>query len=166
MAADAALWRGVGGTDGDRGAHGRPRQGSTTSPATGVQVEPNAAQGRAGTVPPSSSRPRLTPSQKGLQATADRDDLLSTPSSPHTAIDMPERSSSTSPSLAQQRARLLSATDKLSDGQRRLEDSHRVALETEGLGAGILRDLRGQRDTLLHTRDNVRLCGVGGRGGS
>lgn len=56
-----------------------------------------------------------------------------------------------------QRSRLLSATDKLSEGQRRLEDSHRVALETEDLGAGILRDLRGQRDQLEHTRDNVRV---------
>jgi vesicle transport through interaction with t-SNAREs protein 1 len=55
-----------------------------------------------------------------------------------------------------QRSRLLSATDKLSEGQRRLEDSHRVALETEDLGAGILRDLRGQRDQLEHTRDSVR----------
>lgn len=66
---------------------------------------------------------------------------------------------SDSPSLAQaqaQRTRLLSATDKLSDGQRRLEDSHRIALETEDLGGDILRDLRGQRDQLEHTRDNVR----------
>lgn len=54
-----------------------------------------------------------------------------------------------------QRSRLLSATDKLSDGQRRLEDSHRVALETEVLGADILTNLRGQRDQLEHTRDTV-----------
>ena len=64
-------------------------------------------------------------------------------------------SRSGSPSFAQAQ-RLLSATDKLADGQRRLEESHRVALETEDLGTGILRDLRGQRETLEHTRDTVR----------
>lgn len=49
----------------------------------------------------------------------------------------------------------MTATDKLTDGQRRLEDSHRVALEAEEVGSGILRDLRGQREQLVHTRDNV-----------
>lgn len=43
----------------------------------------------------------------------------------------------------------------LADGQRRLEDSHRVALETEDLGAGILRDLQGQREQLEGTRGTV-----------
>lgn len=46
-------------------------------------------------------------------------------------------------------------TDQLTEGQRRLEDSHRTVLETEVLGAGILSDLRGQRDQLEHTRDSV-----------
>lgn len=87
-------------------------------------------------------------------ATADRDDLLSTESSPHVTLDMEMDDSAVSSSTAQAQ-RLLSVADQLSDGQRRLEDSHRVALETEDLGAGILRDLRGQRDVLEHTRDNV-----------
>jgi vesicle transport through interaction with t-SNAREs protein 1 len=65
-------------------------------------------------------------------------------------------SPSTSSQSQAQRSRLLSATDKLSEGQQRLEDSHRIALETEELGTGILRDLRSQRDTLEHTRDTVR----------
>lgn len=82
--------------------------------------------------------------------TADRDDLLSTDAQPHTTLDMGDGHDARA-----QAQRLLSVSDKLSDGQRRLEDSHRVALETEDLGAGILRDLRGQRDTLEHTRDNV-----------
>jgi vesicle transport through interaction with t-SNAREs protein 1 len=70
---------------------------------------------------------------------------------------MDDRSESPSFSQAQaQRARLMSATDKLADGQRRLEDSQRIALETEDVGAGILRDLRTQRDTLEHSRDTVR----------
>ncbi|BGP38560.1 t-SNARE VTI1 [Rhodotorula kratochvilovae] len=96
---------------------------------------------------------------KSLASSADRDDLLASSSAPlgaHVAIEMEDRAES--PSLAQaqaQRSRLLSATDKLADGQRRLEESHRMALETEDLGTGILRDLRGQRETLEHTRDTL-----------
>ncbi|CEQ41408.1 SPOSA6832_03112, partial [Sporobolomyces salmonicolor] len=99
---------------------------------------------------------------KSLASTADRDDLLAAPStsSSHVAIEMDDRAESPSSlSLSQaqaQRSQLLSATDKLSDGQRRLEDSHRVALEAEDLGTGILRDLRGQRDVLERTRDHAR----------
>ncbi|GAA5918965.1 hypothetical protein JCM1841_002661 [Sporobolomyces salmonicolor] len=98
---------------------------------------------------------------KSLASTADRDDLLAAPStsSSHVAIEMDDRAESPSSlSLSQaqaQRSQLLSATDKLSDGQRRLEDSHRVALEAEDLGTGILRDLRGQRDVLERTRDHL-----------
>ncbi|GAA6009431.1 hypothetical protein JCM11491_003554 [Sporobolomyces phaffii] len=95
---------------------------------------------------------------KSLQASADRDDLLSRPSASHTAVDMTSRSPSPgaarSPAYAQH-ARLLSATDQLTDGQRRLEESQRIALETEGLGTGILENLRGQRDTLTRTRDTL-----------
>ncbi|GAA5841615.1 hypothetical protein JCM5353_002750, partial [Sporobolomyces roseus] len=95
---------------------------------------------------------------KSAQASADRDDLLSRPSATHTALNMtsrsPSPSSSPSPAYAQQ-TRLLSATDQLTDGQRRLEQSQRVALETEGLGTGILENLRGQRDSLIRTRDTL-----------
>ncbi|GAA5823162.1 hypothetical protein JCM3770_005565 [Rhodotorula araucariae] len=94
-----------------------------------------------------------------LVASANRDDLFATSAAPrgdHVALEMDDRAES--PSLAQsqaQRSRLLSATDQLVDGQRRLEESHRIALETEDLGTGILRDLRGQRETLEHTRDTL-----------
>lgn len=54
-----------------------------------------------------------------------------------------------------QRQRLLQGTATLDDGSRRLEESHRLALETEDLGADILRDLRGQRDQIEHSRDTV-----------
>lgn len=103
---------------------------------------------------------RCLRSQKALASTSDRDDLLSTSDSPHVTLEMDDRSDSPSGiSQAQaQRSQLLSATDKLSDGQRRLEESHRVALETEDLGSGILRDLRGQRETLEHTRNSVSRC--------
>ncbi|GAA6003186.1 v-SNARE domain-containing protein [Rhodotorula paludigena] len=95
---------------------------------------------------------------KSLAAGADRDDLLSVGGASradHTAIEM-GRADSPSFSQAQaQRSQLLSASDKLADGQRRLEESQRLALETEDVGAGILRDLRGQRDVLEHTRDTL-----------
>jgi len=55
----------------------------------------------------------------------------------------------------QQRARLLNGTDKLSDSSRRLEESHRIALETEDLGADILGNLRGQREQIEGTRDRL-----------
>lgn len=54
-----------------------------------------------------------------------------------------------------QRQRLLQGTATLDDGSRRLEDSHRIALETEDLGADILRDLRGQREQIENSRDTV-----------
>lgn len=49
----------------------------------------------------------------------------------------------------------MAGTDKLSDGQRRLEESHRVALETEDLGANILGNLYSQRQQIENTRDTV-----------
>ncbi|KAM0788232.1 hypothetical protein ACM66B_001386 [Microbotryomycetes sp. NB124-2] len=92
-----------------------------------------------------------------VNSSSDRDDLLGS-NNDHTAIEM-DRSDSPNDqegSQAQlQRNRLLSTTDRLSEGQRRLEDSHRVALETEVLGADILNNLRGQRDQLEHTRDTL-----------
>ena len=54
-----------------------------------------------------------------------------------------------------QRERLLQGTTTLDDGSRRLQDSHRIALETEDLGADILRDLRGQREQIENSRDTV-----------
>lgn len=54
-----------------------------------------------------------------------------------------------------QRQRLLQGNQTLSDSTRRLEDSHRVALETEDLGAGILSNLRGQREQIENTRDTL-----------
>lgn len=56
-----------------------------------------------------------------------------------------------------QRQRLLQGTATLDDGSRRLQDSHRIALETEDLGADILRDLRGQREQIENSRDTVSL---------
>ena len=54
------------------------------------------------------------------------------------------------------RSRLLAGTALLEDGSRRLQDSQRIALETEQQGAEILRNLRGQREQIEHARDTVR----------
>ncbi|KAI8384235.1 vesicle transport V-snare protein, variant [Radiomyces spectabilis] len=54
-----------------------------------------------------------------------------------------------------QRQRLLSGTERLGQSSRRLEDSHRLALETEGIGINILGTLRGQRDTMMRARDTL-----------
>jgi vesicle transport through interaction with t-SNAREs protein 1 len=43
----------------------------------------------------------------------------------------------------------------LTSGTKRLDNAHRIALETEDVGADILRNLRGQREQIEHTRDTV-----------
>ena len=53
------------------------------------------------------------------------------------------------------RQRLLSGFDRLEDGNRRLEDSHRVALNTEDVGTEILRNLRQQREQIEGTRSTL-----------
>ncbi|PWN48020.1 V-snare-domain-containing protein [Violaceomyces palustris] len=55
-----------------------------------------------------------------------------------------------------QRQRLLQGTATLEDSSRRLQDSNRLALETEDLGNDILRDLRSQREQIENTRDTLR----------
>ncbi|KAE8227273.1 hypothetical protein CF319_g243 [Tilletia indica] len=55
-----------------------------------------------------------------------------------------------------QRERLLRGTATLEDGSRRLHESQRIALETEEVGAGILRDLRGQREQIENSRNTLR----------
>jgi vesicle transport through interaction with t-SNAREs protein 1 len=54
------------------------------------------------------------------------------------------------------RTRLLAGTTLLEDGTRRLQDSHRIALDTENQGAEILRNLRTQREQIENSRDTVR----------
>jgi vesicle transport through interaction with t-SNAREs protein 1 len=54
------------------------------------------------------------------------------------------------------RARLLAGTTILEDGSRRLQESQRIALETEEQGADILRSLVGQREQIENARNTVR----------
>ncbi|KAG9317579.1 vesicle transport v-SNARE protein N-terminus-domain-containing protein [Chiua virens] len=54
------------------------------------------------------------------------------------------------------RTRLLTGTATLEDGTRRLQDSQRIALETEDQGAEILVNLRAQREQIENARDTLR----------
>ncbi|GLB38074.1 putative vesicle transport v-snare protein vti1 [Lyophyllum shimeji] len=54
------------------------------------------------------------------------------------------------------RARLLSGTQTLEDGSRRLMNTQRIALEAEEQGTDILRTLRGQRETIENARNTLQ----------
>ncbi|KAH9911857.1 vesicle transport v-snare protein vti1 [Fomitopsis serialis] len=54
------------------------------------------------------------------------------------------------------RTRLLAGTTILEDGSRRLQDSQRIALETEEQGTDILRSLRVQREQIENSRDTLQ----------
>ncbi|KAJ3312879.1 hypothetical protein HDU93_004946, partial [Gonapodya sp. JEL0774] len=54
---------------------------------------------------------------------------------------------------ADARTRLLSGTSRLEGASRRLEEAHRIALETESMGVGTLGVLREQREQIVRTRD-------------
>ncbi|PCH32960.1 vesicle transport v-snare protein vti1 [Wolfiporia cocos MD-104 SS10] len=53
------------------------------------------------------------------------------------------------------RTRLLAGTELLENGTRRLEESQRIALETEEQGSDILRSLRVQREQIQNARDTL-----------
>lgn len=88
--------------------------------------------------------------QRDIRNEGQRSDLLSGPGYPS---DDPY---SDDPSSFSSRTRLLQGTETLQDGSRRLDNAQRIALETEDVGADILRNLRGQREQIEHTRDTVR----------
>ncbi|KAK2466129.1 hypothetical protein APHAL10511_001771 [Amanita phalloides] len=54
------------------------------------------------------------------------------------------------------RTRLLAGTALLEDGTNRLQDSYRIALETENQGADILINLRSQREQIEHARSTLQ----------
>lgn len=56
----------------------------------------------------------------------------------------------------EQRQQLLSGTERLERSSARLQNSHRIALETEDIGRGVLSDLEIQRGTMQNTRDNLQ----------
>ncbi|PHJ25326.1 vesicle transport v-snare protein [Cystoisospora suis] len=55
----------------------------------------------------------------------------------------------------QQRLRLLNATETAQSGVRTLESSRILALETEAMGASVLTELRGQRETIERAGANI-----------
>ena len=93
---------------------------------------------------------RLDVAQKDMRSDSQRSELLSGPGFPDG--DDPY---SDEPSNFSTRTRLLQGTETLADGRRRLDNAQRIALETEDVGAGILRNLRGQREQIEHTRETV-----------
>ncbi|EPS45286.1 hypothetical protein H072_737 [Dactylellina haptotyla CBS 200.50] len=58
-------------------------------------------------------------------------------------------------SVYEQRQQLLSGTDRLERSSQRLQNSQRLAAETENIGAGILGDLHQQRSTLENAREGL-----------
>ncbi|GJX36878.1 vesicle transport v-SNARE 13-like protein, partial [Tanacetum coccineum] len=56
---------------------------------------------------------------------------------------------------ADQRGRLLKATERLNKSSDRVRDSRRTMLETEELGVSLLQDLHQQRQSLLNAHGNV-----------
>lgn len=89
---------------------------------------------------------------KELNSQLARTALLSGPSSQFTSSDEPYGVSD--------RTRLLAGTALLDDGTKRLQDSHRIALETEEQGADILMNLRTQREQIENSRNVVRVISV------
>jgi vesicle transport through interaction with t-SNAREs 1 len=89
---------------------------------------------------------------KDLHAQLGRSDLLGgvggRPIGPSSADD---------PYGSSDRTRLLAGNSVLEDGTRRLQDSQRIALETEEQGADILTNLRRQREQIENSRDLVNL---------
>ncbi|KAG7446653.1 vesicle transport v-snare protein vti1 [Guyanagaster necrorhizus] len=58
------------------------------------------------------------------------------------------------------RTRLLAGSEALYDGNRRIADSTRIALETETHGADILSNLRVQREQIENTRDTLHTADI------
>lgn len=50
----------------------------------------------------------------------------------------------------------MKSTEMLERSSQKLEEAKRAALESEEVGSGVLSDLSGQRETILHMRDNMR----------
>lgn len=58
---------------------------------------------------------------------------------------------------ADQRDRLVNATDRINRSGEKVKESRRQLIETEDLGVRILQDLHVQHQTLLHTQQMVSL---------
>lgn len=54
-----------------------------------------------------------------------------------------------------QRQKILSGNQKLFEGSERLNETQRIAYESEAIGTQTIIDLKRQKDTLLRARDGV-----------
>ncbi|KAF8631523.1 hypothetical protein AX15_002283 [Amanita polypyramis BW_CC] len=82
-----------------------------------------------------------------------RQDLLSSSQGRSTPSDDPYASTT-------DRSQLLAGTALLEDGTKRLQNSYRMALETENQGADILLNLRSQREQIEHTRGTLQTTDI------
>ena len=60
-----------------------------------------------------------------------------------------------------QRARLLRMGDRMQEGTGKLQQAHRVMIETEAIGESILGDLRSQRETMMHASGTLQRANEG-----
>jgi len=56
-----------------------------------------------------------------------------------------------------QRRKLIENTGRVDESTQRLMNAHRIAIETEDIGASVVNELSSQKQTLLRTRDNLNL---------
>ncbi|CCM03486.1 uncharacterized protein FIBRA_05620 [Fibroporia radiculosa] len=89
---------------------------------------------------------------KDLHAQFSRADLLGSATRPGMEGSLSDDPYGTSTD----RTRLLAGNSILEDGTRRLQESQRIALETEEQGTDILRSLRVQREQIQNSRDTLQ----------
>uniref|UniRef100_A0A0K0E4C8 t-SNARE coiled-coil homology domain-containing protein n=1 Tax=Strongyloides stercoralis TaxID=6248 RepID=A0A0K0E4C8_STRER len=56
--------------------------------------------------------------------------------------------------------KLIANTERIERGSRKIEESYRIALETEDIGTSVLQDLSSQRETLNRARERLRETGA------
>lgn len=106
---------------------------------------------------PSSTRPQINARFRNHQTDIDAAKRKLKLQSSNRAALFGDRYTDTPPNDAEleRRQQLLSGTERLQRSTGRLEESHRLALETEGIGAGTLADLHRQREVITHTREGL-----------
>uniref|UniRef100_A0A0N5CGD5 Vesicle transport through interaction with t-SNAREs homolog 1A n=1 Tax=Strongyloides papillosus TaxID=174720 RepID=A0A0N5CGD5_STREA len=74
--------------------------------------------------------------------------------------NLDELFSSDNPSSFDINEKLISNTERIERGSRKIEESYRIALETEEIGTSVLQDLSSQRETLNRARERLREAGA------
>lgn len=103
---------------------------------------------------PSSTRTKVNQRFRNHETDVDESKRkLKSLSNDRTALFGNRYSDNPSDAQLEQRQQLLTGTDRLDRSSQRLRDSHRLAAETEAIGASTLADLHRQRETIQHTGD-------------